>query len=384
MKKTKVVKLLAVLIAMVMVMGVIACGTNDAAPAEDVAVADETPDVDEDEPAVDVPEVGDDVVTIAVSIRSMSNEYHMQYVAGAEAFVATLPEGSAVVQILACEADDARQINDIQSLVTTNENVVLLVDPNNAPNIMAIAEAAEEAGVYWASFWNKPDGVTPLQFNYWVHHQALCGETQGYMIARTMFEALDPPGEGNIVVMQGMLANTANVDRVRGLERALEAFPGINVLENQTANWDTNEGMVLMETWLAAHDDIVGVWAASDGMSIGAIQALIAHGLDGQVLVTGVDGASAAIEAIQDGTMLVTYVNNGWLQGFYAAAWVWAAHTGQINVSELTELERMFTTPGVLLTRDNMDYYLERFVHNTPVFDPDDLHYPIVGPLGGQ
>ncbi len=30
-------------------------------------------------------------LTIAVSIRSMSSEYHMQYIAGAEAFLKTLP-----------------------------------------------------------------------------------------------------------------------------------------------------------------------------------------------------------------------------------------------------------------------------------------------------
>lgn len=320
-------------------------------------------------------------VTIAVSIRSMSNEYHMQYVEGARSFAATLPEGAATVQVLPCEADDNKQINDIKALVASNKNVILLVDPNNAPNVSAIAEACEEAGVYWVNFWNAPEGINPLSYNYWVHHQTLNGQAQGYDIAKDMFDKLETPGVGNIVVMQGMMANTANEERMKGLQKALDEYPNITVLENQTANWDTNEALALMETWLAAHDDIDGVWAASDGMSLGAVQALKAAGLNGKVLVTGVDGFRDAVEAVNTGDMVNTYVNNGWLQGGYGAAWAYAAYTGQIDVSSLTELERMFTTAGVLVTKETYDDYIRDFIDNPPVYDYTDLQFAIAGPI---
>ena len=320
-------------------------------------------------------------VTIAVSIRSMSNEYHMQYVEGARSFAATLPEGAAVVQVLPCEADDNKQINDIKALVVSNKNLILLVDPNNAPNATAIAEACDDAGVYWVNFWNTPEGITPLSYKYWVHHQTLDGQAQGYDIAKHMFEKFDPPGVGNIFVMQGMPANTANVERMKGLNKALAEYPGVKVLENQTANWDTNEALALMETWLAAHKDVDGVWCASDGMSLGTVQALKAVGLNGKVLVTGVDGFRDAVEAVNTGDMVNTYVNNGWLQGGYGAAWAYAAHTGKVDVSKLDELHRMFTTAGVLVTKENYPDYIKNFIDNPPKYDYNDLDFCIAGPI---
>ena len=325
--------------------------------------------------------VAADTATIAVSIRSMSNEYHMQYVEGARSFVATLPEGAATVQVLPCEADDNKQINDIKALVASNKNVILLVDPNNAPNVSAIAEACEDAGVYWVNFWNAPEGINPLSYKYWVHHQTLNGQAQGYDIAKHMFDRFAKPGEGNIFVMQGMPANTANVERMKGLEKALAEYPGVKVLENQTANWDTNQALALMETWLAAHSDIAGVWCASDGMSLGTVQALKAVGLNGKVLVTGVDGFRDAIEAVNTGDMVNTYVNNGWLQGGYGAAWAYAAHTGKVDVANLDELHRMFTTAGVLVTKDNYADFIENFINNPPKYDYNNLDFCISGPI---
>jgi ABC-type sugar transport system substrate-binding protein len=320
-------------------------------------------------------------VTIAVSIRSMSNEYHMQYVAGAQSFVDSLPEGAAKVQILPCEADDNKQINDIKTLVTSNSNVVLLVDPNNAPNVTSIAEACEEAGVYWVNFWNTPEGITPLSYKYWVHHQTLDGEAQGYDIAVSLFKSFKTPGKGKILVMQGMMANTANEERVKGLKRALAEYPDIEVLDDQSANWDTNEGLALMETWLAKYGDIDGVWSASDGMSLGVVQALKAVGLEGKVAVTGVDGFKDAVDAVGAGTMTNTYVNNGWLQGGYGAAWAYAAYTGQIKVDELDAGHRMFFTEGYLVTKDTYADYIKNFVDNPPVYDYTNLDFCIKGPM---
>lgn len=371
MKMKKIRKIMHVVLAVLMVAALSACGEKSSAPAaSETAPAAPAGDSSSGEP-----------LTIAVSIRSMSNEYHMQYVAGAEAFVKTLPPGTAQVQVLPCEADDNKQINDIKALVASNQNVILLVDPNNAPNVTAIAEACEEAGVYWVNFWNAPAGIVPMNYKYWVHHQTLNGEAQGYDIAVSMFENFETPGKGKILVMQGMMANTANEERVKGLQKALAEYPDIEVLDDQTANWDTNEALALMETWLAKYDDIDGVWCASDGMSLGTVQALKAVGLNGKVLVTGVDGFADAIEAVGAGDMINTYVNNGWLQGGYGAAWAYAAYTGQIKVDELDVGHRMFFTNGYLVTPETYEDYVKNFIESVPVYDYTDLDYCIAGPI---
>ena len=73
--------------------------------------------------------LADEPLTIAVSMRSTASEYHMQYVAGAELFAATLPEGTAVVQALPCEGNDDKQINDINALIAAKgDNMILFMN----------------------------------------------------------------------------------------------------------------------------------------------------------------------------------------------------------------------------------------------------------------
>jgi len=165
-------------------------------------------------------------VTVAVSIRSLDSEYHMQYVAGAQLFVDTLPPGSAEVKVLPCDANDDKQINDLKAqIASSGENTVLFIDPNNAPNVSAVADICEEAHVYWCDAWNLPEGISPMNYKYFTCFQSCDGEKQGYDIAVDLFKHLKTPGQGKILAMQGMLANNAAVDRWAGLQKALKEYP---------------------------------------------------------------------------------------------------------------------------------------------------------------
>ncbi len=317
-------------------------------------------------------------LTVAVSMRSTASEYHMQYVAGAQAFVDSLPVGTAEVQILACEGNDDKQINDINAVIAAKgDNMILFVDPNNAPNITAIAEACEEAGVYWTSAWNTPEGIYPPSYKYWVSHQACDAVKQGYDIAVTMFNALPTPGKGKICVMEGMLANSANTFRMEGLKKALAEYPDIEVLDDQAGDWATAKGLSITENWLAKFDQIDGIWCACDDMAVGVVQALKAKGLNGKTLVTGVDGTSAAIEMVETGDLICTIANNGWLQGGYGTAYAYAAKTGVIDTATMTPEQRMFYTNGYLVTKDTLADYKKNFVESVPVYDYADLAFPI-------
>lgn len=363
------------------------CGSKSeeaAAPASDAAT--EAPaaaaEAETGGDDAEAPAASGDKLTVAVSIRSMSSEYHMQYVAGAQAFVDSLPEGTAEVQVLPCDSNDDKQINDIKALIASKgDNMILFVDPNNAPNITSIAELCEEAGVYWVSAWNTPEGINPLSYKYWVAHQACDGVQQGYDLAVNIFDRFKEPGKGKILVLEGMLANTANVERMEGLNKALEEYPDIEVLDDQAGDWDTKKALSITETWLAKYDDIDGIWCACDDMALGVVQALKAKGLDKKVLVTGNDGTTDAVNAVESGDITVTIANNGWLQGGYGVAYAYAAKTGKIDPSAMAPEERMFYTNGVVITADNVADYKKEYVESTPVYDYNDLSFPVARPM---
>lgn len=321
-------------------------------------------------------------LTVAVSIRSMSSEYHTQYVAGAQAFVDTLPKDTAEVQVLPCESNDDKQINDIKALIASKgKDVILFVDPNNAPNITAIADICEEAGVYWTSAWNTPDGINPMNYKYWVMHQSCDGVKQGYDIATNLFKTFKTPGTGKILVMQGMLANTANTTRMQGLDQALKENTNIEVLDTQAGDWDTKKALSITETWLSKYSDIDGIWCDSDGMALGVVQALKAKGLDKKIKTTGVDGVKDAIALVQSGELTCTIANNGWMQGGYGVAYAYAAYTGKLDPATMDKGKRMFYTNGFLINAETYDQYQKDFVQNVPVYDYNNLDFPIAKPM---
>lgn len=378
-------RLLGIMLTVALCAGSLAgCGSKpqeSAAPAADAGT--EAPAAaDEGGAEAEAPAASGDKLTVAVSIRSMSSEYHMQYVAGAQAFIDTLPEGTAELQVLPCESNDDKQINDIKALIASKgDNMILFVDPNNAPNITSIAELCEEAGVYWVSAWNTPEGINPLSYKYWVAHQACDGVQQGYDLAVNIFDRFKEPGKGKILVLEGMLANTANVERMEGLNKALEEYPDIEVLDDQAGDWDTKKALSITETWLAKYDDIDGIWCACDDMALGVVQALKAKGLDKTVLVTGNDGTTDAVNAVESGEITVTIANNGWLQGGYGVAYAYAAKTGKIDPSTMKPEERMFYTNGIVITADTVADYKKEYIDSTPTYDFDDLSFPVARPM---
>ncbi|OXM17205.1 galactose ABC transporter substrate-binding protein [Paenibacillus herberti] len=117
---------------------------------------------------------------------------------------------------------------------------------------------------------------------------------------------------------------------------------GIKVekLEQDTAMWDRVKGQDKMQTWLAARGDkIEAVLANNDDMALGAIEALKAAGYfsgDKYMPVVGVDATAPAIQALQDGTMLGTVLNDAKNQGGATVALAAALAKGETPTKENT------------------------------------------------
>ncbi len=318
-------------------------------------------------------------VFIAACIHSTDNEYWNQEAEGVKKFAATLPEGTAEVEVLTCDGQDEKQLNGIKAFIASHgKNSIFYVDPSNAPNTAAIAEVCEEEGVYWTSVWHLAEGLNPEDYKYYVAHQSVDGVAQGYDIANAMFKTFETPNKGKILALQGQLGNDSAVERYAGLEQALSENPDIELLDMQVANWSSQEALKITETWLAKYgEDIDGIWCANDGMAIGALQALKAKGLNGKVKICGVDGVSAALDAIEAGDMVCTVANNGYLQGGYGAAYAYAAYSGKIKVEELDSKNRVFYTNGYFVDQNNLSDFKKEFVDSVPTYDYDDLDFPI-------
>lgn len=99
-------------------------------------------------------------------------------------------------------------------------------------------------------------------------------------------------------------------------------------MADDTANWNTDEALALVETWLTQYPDVGGIWCANDNMATGALQALDAAGLKGKVGVCGIDANTDIVEAIANGEATATVSSNGYLQGGYTLA-IWLRGLGR-------------------------------------------------------
>ncbi|WP_028609311.1 galactose ABC transporter substrate-binding protein [Paenibacillus harenae] len=114
----------------------------------------------------------------------------------------------------------------------------------------------------------------------------------------------------------------------------------VEALAEDTAMWDRVKGQEKMQTFLASNGDkIEAVLANNDDMALGAIEALKAAGYfsgDKYMPVVGVDATAPAIQALQDGTMLGTVLNDAKNQGAASVAIAAALAKGETPTKDNT------------------------------------------------
>ena len=111
--------------------------------------------------------------------------------------------------------------------------------------------------------------------------------------------------KGKYVEILGMVGDNNTWARSNGFHSVVDHYPEIEMVAQQSADFDRNKALEVMESLLQVHSDIKGVFCGNDAMAMGAYQALIAAGKE-EVMVFGFDGASDVVNAINDQKILAT------------------------------------------------------------------------------
>jgi len=317
--------------------------------------------------------------TLVNSIRSLSNPYHATWNKGGEAFAKSV---GADYVTLVTEGNSEKGVSDIRAIIAkTGGNVVINVDPNDAPDARPIVEAVKEAGGYVVTQWNKPADLHPWDFdpNY-VAHISFSGVPYGKAMAEALFKAMG--GKGGIVALGGIQSNIPAIERKAGLDQALAENPDIKLLDFQVANWSETEALEKTNAWLTQFgDEIGGIWAANDGMALAAVEALRADGRAGQVPVTGIDGIQLAVEAILAGEMAGTVAWDPYWQGGMGLSIGYHAATGQFDPAKEPKDHREFYGTGVIITADNAQEYYDSNIKAEPELDWNDIWGRVSGQI---
>ena len=133
---------------------------------------------------------------------------------------------------------------------------------------------------------------------------------EGYRMVKWAGEYMKTIGmeTANVVIMEGTTGASAQVDRTTGNLKALEEYPNMKLVGQQSGNFTRAEGQAVMEAWLKSIEKIDVLFCQNDDMALGAIDAIKAAGLvPGQdIIIVGCDSVKAAFDAIVAGEMNAT------------------------------------------------------------------------------
>jgi ribose transport system substrate-binding protein len=321
-----------------------------------------------------------DEVWLGTSIRSLSNPYHALWKQGGEDFAASV-DATGRLRTLLSEGDSARQLSEIRGLIARagKGNVIFNIDPNEASDALPIARLCERAQCYFVTSWNKADDLHPWDFEYWVSHMSADDVAMGRQVAEALVRWMG--GEGKVGAIVGLVGNTSSQGRLRGLEQVLAEHPRVELVQQDHGDWLPAKAGRVAAAMLAAHPDLQGIWAADDGMALGALEAVRAAGRLHQVGVVGIAGVEAAVRAVLAGDMVGTAGIDAVEQGGRGLAIAWHAKSGDLDVASLPRQHREFYFRTTLLTKDNAQEFLDTVIAAKGDRDWNDIWVNVTGQI---
>ena len=112
--------------------------------------------------------------------------------------------------------------------------------------------------------------------------------------------------KGNYVELLGLVGDNNTWARSKGFHSVVDNYSNLKLVAQQSADFDRNKAMEVMESILQAQPDIDGVFCGNDAMAMGAYQALLSSGKAGKVKVFGFDGADDVVSAIKENKVAAT------------------------------------------------------------------------------
>ena len=317
------------------------------------------------------------------SIRSLSNPYHALWKQGGEDFAASV-DAADRIQTLLSEGDSAKQLRDMRALIARagNGNVVFNVDPTEASDALPIVHLCERSRCYFVTSWNKADDLHPWDFKYWVSHMSADDVVMGRQVGEALVRSMK--GQGKIGAILGLLGNTSSQGRLRGLKQVLAENPRVELVQQGNADWERTKAQSVAESMLASHPDLNGIWAADDGMALGALEAVKAKGQADKIGVVGIAGVEEAVRAVLAGDMVGTAGIDAVEQGGRGLAIAWHARSGELDVASLPREHREFYFGTTLLTKDNAQKFLDTVIAAKGDRDWNDIWVNVTGRIRYQ
>lgn len=239
----------------------------------------------------DHPEIGFCIDDLRVERWSRDRDY----------FVEAAKKLGATVSVQSADASEARQISQIENLISRGVDVIVIV-PFNSKTLGNVVAEAKKAGIKVVSYDRL---ILDADVDAYISFD---NEKVGELQAKGVYDAQP---KGNYFLLGGAPTdNNAKMLRegqLKVLKPAIDRGDIKIVGQQWVPEWSAANALRIVEDALTANGNkISAIVASNDGTAGGAIQALAAQHLAGKVPVSGQDADLAAVKRVIAGTQTMT------------------------------------------------------------------------------
>jgi inositol transport system substrate-binding protein len=280
-------------------------------------------------------------ITIGVSLMNLSSEFIVMINAAIEKKSHELG-----INLLVNDAQRSpeRQVQQVESFIAQKVDAIILNPCEVEASSPAVTKALA-AGIPIINV-NSETKVAPTAFI------GSRDEESARIAMQYIADRLN--GRANVVMMHGFLGQAAQIKREAGAKEILAKQPGLQMLADQTAEWDRAKALTLMENWIQSLGPKVNaVFAQNDEMGLGALLALENARMKDKVIIVSVDGIVDALEAVKNGRLDATVFQDATGQGGTAVETA-------IRIVRKQPYDRETFIPFKLVTKENVSQFLKK------------------------
>ena len=196
------------------------------------------------------------------------------------------------------QSNSAKEAEHFENIIASGFDAILL-NPTDADGSIVNVQMAKDAGV--PTFCmdrevNSKDAAVT---------QILSGNFSGCVkIGEYFVEQLNESGK--YAELLGLVGDNNTWNRSMGFHSVVDKYPDLEMVAQQSADFDRNTALEVTESILQAHPNINAIFAGNDAMAMGAYQAVLGAGKEDQIKVFGFDGADDVLNSIAAGRIVAT------------------------------------------------------------------------------
>lgn len=285
----------------------------------------------------------DNQIRIAYIAHDLSTPNNQAWLEGIERETASWD--NVQVDSFNAESSAETQVSIMTDVINQKYNAIIIQCSDGTALAPSVA-SAEEAGI--------PVITLNLDCSADTVHSALVMAVDydgGRLAANAMAEQLG--GSGKVAIIQGVPGLTRTDNLEQGFRDTIANYPDIEIIDAQSASFEKDQAMTVMNSFMQAHSDLNGVFCINDAMAEGAALAADSAGKTGQYVIWGADGERDALTMIENGQMSGTIYTNSWDEGSTAAKIALLMIGSEYSYNVLTATPEVIMEP-VVVTKDTV------------------------------